>query len=175
MTDENTLKIWKRNSQIYRKRHSDRVKKSQRKYKLENKEKMPRPSDAREFGFRAEGILRILVAADPEQVLIAVEELGFRLPDRKPIETLTDLVQTASKESEELISDFIGEFTKAIEFAIFELEEDPAPGEARAARALKQLRERQKAFVLDLQRKRVQLENQLSEIVLNLNLPTVTI
>lgn len=38
---------------------------------------MPRKADERGFGFRSEGLLRILLAADGEQVLIALEQLGF--------------------------------------------------------------------------------------------------
>jgi len=39
---------------------------------------MPRSKAARDFGFRAEGLVRILTAAEPEEVLIAFEELGIQ-------------------------------------------------------------------------------------------------
>lgn len=124
---------------------------------------MPRKADERAFGFRTAGILRILAAADPEQVLDAVEELGFRLPDRAPIDSLTKLILETHKSIEEATRSFILESVTFLNLGIFELEEDPAPGEARAARALRQLKTRQEEFLLDLARKREEIEKKLQE------------
>ena len=115
---------------------------------------MPRKSDERGFGFRAEGLLRILVGADAEQVLIAIEALGFRLPDREVFTTLTDLAVQLNQEAATIIIAFFARFSAIIENAIFELDEDPAPGEAEAARALETLIQLRKAFVFDLAEKR---------------------
>lgn len=125
---------------------------------------MPRKSDERGFGFRSTGILRILLAADAEQVLIAVEQLGFRLPDRAPFDSLTELVIQVHETTEQVIAEFFADLIKQLEFAIFELEEDPAPGEAEAARALRQLLARREAFLLDLQRKRNIITAELSSV-----------
>lgn len=38
---------------------------------------MPRPAADRAFGFKAPGLVRILLAADPEELLKALEELGL--------------------------------------------------------------------------------------------------
>ena len=51
---------------------------------------MPRSAADRGFGFKAAGLVRILTTADPEQVLIALEELG--LVAEKPL-TLLDRIK----------------------------------------------------------------------------------
>jgi len=123
--------------------------------KATRKKGMPRASDERGFGFRKEGLLRILTAADLEQVLLAVEELGFRLPDRKPIETLAELIIETHKESEALIDIFL----KTVFNTIGALPLDPS--DAQLQRQLAQLRARRRAFVLDLKRKRDLIEKNL--------------
>ena len=52
---------------------------------------MSRSSEARAFGFRVEGLIRILVAADPEEVLKAMEALDIQLTEKV---TAFDLVLT---------------------------------------------------------------------------------
>jgi len=50
---------------------------------------MPRSRTDRSFGFRAPGLIRILIAADPEEVLKAMEALGIQLTD---VPSIFDLV-----------------------------------------------------------------------------------
>lgn len=126
---------------------------------------MPRKSDERGFGFRANGLLRILTGADAEQVLIAIEALGFRLPDNAPIESLVELITVLHDETENIIKAFFLDLIEKIDRAIFELEEDPAPGEAEAARALRHLVARREAFRIDLAEKRAMIEAKGKETI----------
>jgi len=129
---------------------------------------MTRPADERAFGFRAKGILRILVAADPEQVLIAVEELGFRLPDIKPIGSLGEFIFEVHSESERVIGEFFTNLSILIGEIIPLLEHELPGGHSSAPhramqRALTQFRSRQNEFILDLRRKRESIEKQTKE------------
>ena len=76
---------------------------------------MPRRADERDFGFRKEGLLRILVGADAEQVLLAVEELGFTLPDRVPIDTLAGLLNELTVTTDNIVFGFIVEIFERLE------------------------------------------------------------
>jgi len=130
---------------------------------------MPRKSDERGFGFRADGILRILVAADAEQVLLAVEELGFRLPDRAPIETLGELVTELHGQTEAIIENFLNQ---AIEFIgdsidIFQGDHSKHPtieDDARLVRAMQQFIARRREFTLDLKKKRIKIEEAVTDV-----------
>ncbi len=44
---------------------------------------MTRSAKARAFGFRAEGIIRVLEGADPREVKLALEALGLRIQDEQ--------------------------------------------------------------------------------------------
>ena len=125
---------------------------------------MPRSSGNRGFGFKSRGILRILVAADPAEVLDSVEQLGFRLPDRKPINGLIELIDELHGTTEEIISTFFIELFQDLQETIGG--EHGAPGEEtlRLQRALEQLRARQLQFELDLQRKRKMIEARAEEV-----------
>ena len=127
---------------------------------------MGRPADERGFGFRAEGLLRILVAADAEQVLIAVEELGFRLPDRAPITSLTELIAEVHGKTETIINDFIADVAEAFE-NVFTSEPDlgtVAEHRDRFLRGLTQLKARTRQFKLALQEKRDQIDKEAKEL-----------
>ena len=120
---------------------------------------MPRKADERGFGFRSEGLLRILVGADAEQVLIAVEELGFRLPDRKPLETLVEVVTVAHGEAEDIIVRHLIDLEQSIRKALTTLDFGVPPGhvehgQAAGERALRQLLARREQFALALEQKR---------------------
>ena len=45
---------------------------------------MPRKASDRAFGFKASGLIRILTASDPEEVLTAMEALGITLSEADP-------------------------------------------------------------------------------------------
>ncbi len=45
---------------------------------------MPRSAEHRGLGFRSEGLIRILTAADPAEVLTAMEALGITFRDPEP-------------------------------------------------------------------------------------------
>lgn len=68
---------------------------------------MPRPAADRRFGFQSTGILRILVAADPEEVLKAIEELGIIIEHEHetiPIPTLPNSIAKL-EEAESLLQE----------------------------------------------------------------------
>lgn len=130
---------------------------------------MPRKSDERGFGFRADGLLRILVRADAEQVLIAIEELGFRLPDRVPITNLVDLIASVHGEVESIVEDFIVDLARTVEAALDSLDLGVPPGhvehgQAQAERSLRQLVARRVQFQLALSEKRARIEKQADEL-----------
>jgi len=54
---------------------------------------MARSSAARAFGFRTPGLLRILIAADPQELLKALEEIGIKEPE----ENFLDLILIAGR------------------------------------------------------------------------------
>lgn len=68
---------------------------------------MPRSSADRTFGFREKGISRILTSSDIDEVLKAVEKLGFRLPNRKPIADLIILVTGIQETSDKSLTTFL--------------------------------------------------------------------
>lgn len=49
---------------------------------------MPRKAAARTFGFRRAGLVRILLAADPLEILMALEDLGLAIPDKPKLNLL---------------------------------------------------------------------------------------
>lgn len=65
---------------------------------------MPRSAEARAFGFRATGLVRILTAADPEEVLTAMEALGIQLIESRTFfEAVQDLVVSSLGPAKELV------------------------------------------------------------------------
>ena len=128
---------------------------------------MPRKSDERGFGFRKAGILRILVGADPEQVLLAVEELGFSLPDRAPIDSLTELIFEIFGETDKIVGDFVEDvFDRLEELWITVLGGREIQDFELAAfeRSMRQLRARRDQIRLDYAEKKKEAGKRVEEI-----------
>lgn len=102
---------------------------------------MTRSRADRNFGWRTAGIVRVLTGADVTEVAKALEILGLDLRDPGLFEgdltnALTVLLETFSKyrAARQIEIDLL---KIDIDFAIRELFEDPAPGEAEAGKALR--------------------------------------
>lgn len=101
---------------------------------------MPRSAADRRFGFKAKGLVRILTAADPAEILIALDELGLVI--QQPSTLFQEFGRLVADFLTAPFAEFINQFEQAIpiiERAIFELLEDPAPGEAESASELSTL------------------------------------
>ncbi len=100
---------------------------------------MPRRANDRQFGFRSAGLVRILKAVDEDELLTALLELNLFFIDPTSLfdELLTLITDTITPYSE-LIS-FLEESLAVLALGVFELLEDPAPGEEEAARELQRL------------------------------------
>ncbi len=90
---------------------------------------MPRSAASRVAGFRAEGIVRILTAADPDEVLTAMEALGIQLTDEPGffaiLENLVGLVFGPLGD----ILDVLDTFDIVWEAAMRRLRQKPVSGE----------------------------------------------
>lgn len=135
-----------------------------------------RSKKSKDFGFDAAHLIRIFLAADPEQLLIAIETFGFRLPDHAPIESLGDLIVELHGEAAEAIGEFVVLVGAAVDFALEELFEMglETVHQVRSDRALSQLKTRVTELRLDLAKKRSKIENVVAQAKTNLfpfNLP----
>lgn len=122
---------------------------------------MPRKADERGFGFRKKGLLRILANADAEQVLLAVEDLGFRLPDRAPIEGLVELFMEVHGTTEEIIAGF---FLDMIEILVDAIHQVPNHDEELALRTITQFRARQEAMLVIIKNAREVIWERVDEV-----------
>jgi len=136
---------------------------------------MPRSAADRKFGYKAAGLVRILTGADVTEVAKALEILGLDLRDPGLFEgdltnTLTLLFERFTRYSvaRQVEIDLL---RADMDFAIKELFEDPAPGEAEAARALQKAIARGKA----LQKHFDGLFSAVDQVKRLPNLPTGTI
>lgn len=113
-----------------------------------------RTAKSKDFGFDADHLIRIFLAADPLQLLIAIETFGFRLPDREPIEGLVDLLTELHFLTEEALTSFLLDMEDRITAltGIFYSEGIPQRAETqqRIYRALNQLEARRKEISLTI-------------------------
>lgn len=109
---------------------------------------MPRSAVDRAFGFKAPGLVRILTAADPAEVLKALQELG--LVAQEPSDLLSKVKQAIGDfilEPFEELFKIVDEVIQILEAVIITTQQEIVPGQAAGfritienARAIAQIR-----------------------------------
>jgi len=129
---------------------------------------MPRSKNDRSFGFRAPGLVRILTAADPAEVLTAMEALGIQLPEKTGFVQQMLLAARALFKPLDLFLSGLEVSARNFRHVITAAEADLAPGRGGTGAFVvegEDEKKRLKAFLLEIDngRKSVMLKRRSTE------------